>query len=48
MSQEHQQLEYEEHIQNLEYELNTLLFYRTNRGIELTPEAKTLLVCSNK
>lgn len=32
------------HIQNLEYELNTLLFYRTNRGIELTPEAKSLLV----
>ena len=31
------------HIQNLEYELNTLLFYRTNRGIELTPEAKSLL-----
>ncbi len=30
------------HIQNLEYELNTLLFYRTNRGIELTPEAKNL------
>lgn len=30
------------HIQNLEYELNTLLFYRTNRGIELTPEAKAL------
>ena len=30
------------HIQNLEYELNTILFYRTNRGIELTPEAKTL------
>ena len=30
------------HIQNLEYELNTLLFYRTNRGIELTPEAKSL------
>ena len=26
------------HIQNLEYELNTLLFYRTNRGIELTDE----------
>lgn len=32
------------HIQNLEYELNTLLFYRTNRGIELTPEARNLLV----
>lgn len=31
------------HIQNLEYELNTVLFYRTNRGIELTPEAKSLL-----
>lgn len=31
------------HIQNLEYELNTLLFFRTNRGIELTPEAITLL-----
>ncbi len=31
------------HIQNLEYELNTILFYRNNRGIELTPEAKTLL-----
>lgn len=31
------------HIQNLEYELNTLLFYRTNRGIELTPEATSLL-----
>ena len=30
------------HIQNLEYELNTLLFYRTNRGIDLTPEAKAL------
>lgn len=30
------------HIQNLEYELNTLLFYRTNRGIEPTPEAKAL------
>lgn len=31
------------HIQNLEYELNTLLFYRNNRGIELTSEAKVLL-----
>ena len=31
------------HIQNLEYELDTLLFYRTNRGIELTPEAVSLL-----
>ena len=31
------------HIQNLEYELNTQLFYRTNRGIELTPEAINLL-----
>ncbi len=31
------------HIQNLEYELDTLLFYRTNRGIELTPEAVNLL-----
>ncbi len=31
------------HIQNLEYELNTLLFYRNNRGIELTQEAKQLL-----
>ncbi|MBR6133748.1 MAG: LysR family transcriptional regulator [Bacilli bacterium] len=31
------------HIQNLEYELNTLLFYRTNRGIEPTSEAKNLL-----
>lgn len=31
------------HIQNLEYELNTQLFYRTNRGIELTPEAQNLL-----
>lgn len=31
------------HIQNLEYELNTTLFYRNNRGIELTPEAKNLL-----
>ena len=30
------------HIQNLESELNTLLFYRTNRGIEITPEAKSL------
>ncbi len=36
------------HIQNLEYELNTLLFYRTNRGIELTPEAKDLLVYVEK
>lgn len=36
------------HIQNLEYELNTLLFYRTNRGIELTPEAKALLVYVEK
>lgn len=36
------------HIQNLEYELNTLLFYRTNRGIELTPEAKKLLVYVEK
>ena len=36
------------HIQNLEYELNTLLFYRTNRGIELTPEAKSLLVYVEK
>ena len=35
-------------IQNLEYELNTLLFYRTNRGIELTPEAKALLVYVEK
>ena len=31
------------HIQNLEYELGTMLFYRTNRGIELTPEAINLL-----
>lgn len=31
------------HIQNLEFELNTVLFHRTNRGIELTPEAKILL-----
>ncbi len=36
------------HIQNLEYELNTLLFYRTNRGIELTPEAKELLIYIEK
>ena len=36
------------HIQNLEYELNTLLFYRTNRGIELTPEAKSLLIYVEK
>lgn len=36
------------HIQNLEYELNTILFYRTNRGIELTPEAKELLVYVEK
>lgn len=36
------------HIQNLEYELNTLLFYRTNRGIELTSEAKKLLVYVEK
>ncbi len=36
------------HIQNLEYELNTLLFYRTNRGIELTPEAASLLVYVEK
>lgn len=36
------------HIQNLEYELNTLLFYRTNRGIELTPEARSLLVYVEK
>lgn len=36
------------HIQNLEYELNTLLFYRTNRGIELTPEGKALLVYVEK
>lgn len=31
------------HIQNLEYELGTVLFCRTNRGIELTSEAKALL-----
>lgn len=31
------------HIQNLEYELDTILFCRTNRGIELTKEAKQLL-----
>lgn len=31
------------HVQNLEYELKTILFNRNNRGIELTPEAKTLL-----
>ena len=36
------------HIQNLEYELNTLLFYRNNRGIELTPEAKSLLTYVEK
>ncbi len=36
------------HIQNLEYELKTLLFYRTNRGIELTAEAKALLVYVEK
>lgn len=36
------------HIQNLEYELNTLLFYRNNRGIELTPEAKNLLIYVEK
>ncbi len=36
------------HIQNLEYELNTQLFYRTNRGIELTPEANNLLVYVEK
>lgn len=36
------------HIQNLEYELNTILFHRTNRGIELTPEAKALLVYVEK
>ncbi len=36
------------HIQNLEYELNTLLFYRTNRGIELTKEASSLLVYVEK
>ena len=38
----------EKKINNLEYELNTLLFYRTNRGIELTPEAKALLVYVEK
>ena len=36
------------HIQNLEYELNTLLFFRTNRGIELTPEAKNLVTYVEK
>ena len=36
------------HIQNLEYELDTLLFYRTNRGIELTPEAVNLLTYVEK
>ncbi len=36
------------HIQNLEYELNTQLFYRTNRGIELTPEAINLLTYVEK
>lgn len=36
------------HIQNLEYELNTLLFYRTNRGIELTSEAQNLLTYVEK
>lgn len=36
------------HIQNLEFELKTLLFYRTNRGIELTKEAKELLVYVEK
>ena len=36
------------HIQNLEYELNTTLFYRTNRGIEITPEAKKILVYVEK
>ena len=36
------------HIQNLEYELNTVLFYRNNRGIELTPEAKSLLTYVEK
>lgn len=36
------------HIQNLEYELNTLLFYRNNRGIELTPEARNLLTYVEK
>ncbi len=36
------------HIQNLEYELDTLLFYRTNRGIELTPEAVNLLAYIEK
>ena len=36
------------HIQNLEYELKTQLFYRTNRGIELTPEATNLLIYVEK
>ena len=36
------------HIQNLEYELDTILFYRTNRGIEPTPEAKILLTYVEK
>lgn len=36
------------HVQNLEYELNTQLFYRTNRGIELTPEAINLLAYVEK
>lgn len=36
------------HIQNLEFELNTILFYRTNRGIELTPEAQELLTYVEK
>jgi len=36
------------HVQNLEYELDTLLFYRTNRGIELTEEAKNLLIYVEK
>lgn len=36
------------HIQNLEYELNTQLFYRTNRGIELTPEAINFLTYLEK
>ncbi|MBQ4031930.1 MAG: LysR family transcriptional regulator [Bacilli bacterium] len=36
------------HIQNLEYELGTMLFYRTNRGIELTPEAINLLAYVEK
>ena len=36
------------HIQNLEFELNTLLFFRTNRGIELTPEARNLLTYVEK